>query len=164
MNISQAANPDARALADLFKSVSVGAIVNYTDMTEAIGRNIHDRRHLIPRALTLAAREAGAIFGSVRKIGYQRLSPQEAHILGANARGRIRRTAKRTAEAISAAVSTANDLPDAEKRRAYAEINSLNLIRHIAADKQVSASEVTPRAEPLGIVMRRFARTIGAAE
>lgn len=164
MNISQAANPDARALADLFKRTSIGAIVTHADMTEAIGRNIHDHRHLIPRAITLAAREAGAVFGSVRKVGYQRLAPQEAYILGSNARGRIRRTAKRAAEAISAAVTATNDLSDTDKRRAYAEVNSLGLIRHLAADKQVSAAAAEPKAEPLGIVMRRFAQSIGAAE
>lgn len=161
MNITQTTNPDTRALADLLCATSVGGTVTYADMTKAIGRDIMSRRYLIPRAISLAAKEAGAIFGGVRRVGYQRLAPSEAHILGAHVRGRIRRSAKRTSDAITSALATANDMPDAERRRAFAEVNSLNLIRHLAADKRVAATVAEPKAEPVAIVMRRFAEQIG---
>jgi hypothetical protein len=164
MNITQALNPEARALVDLFTAASVGAVVTYADMSAAIGRDIHARRHLIPRAMTLAAKEAGAIFGSVRGVGYQRLAATDAHMLGAHTRGRIRRSAKRTADAITAAVSAANDMPDEARRRAFAEVNAMGLIRHLATDKAVSATTAEPKAEPVAHTMRRFAEAIGATK
>ena len=83
-------------------------------------------------------------------------------MLGAHARGRIRRSAKRAADAITAAVQAANDMPDDAKRRAYAEVNAMALVRHITTDKQVSAASTEPKAEPVAITMRRFAEQIGA--
>lgn len=162
MNIAQTLSAETRALADLFAAAPVGETVTYAAMSAAIGRSIADRRYLALRAMTVATKETGAIFGSVRGIGYQRLAPQNAHMLGAHARGRIRRSAKRTADAIVAALATANDMPDAARRAGYAEVNAMNLVRHITADKQVSAATPEPKAEPVAITMRRFAEQIGA--
>lgn len=162
MNIAQTLSAECRVLADLFAATPVGGTVSYSAMSQAIGRSISERRYLAIRAMHVATRETGAIFGSVRRIGYQRLAPQDAHMLGAHARGRIRRSAKRTAGAIIAAVQSANDMPDDAKRRAYAEINTMQLVRHISADKQVSAAASEPKAEPVAITMRRFAEQIGA--
>jgi len=164
MNITQTMSAECRALADLFAATPVGGTVTYAAMTQAIGRSIADRRYLIPRAAHVATRETGAIFGSVRRVGYQRLAPQDAHMLGSHTRSRIRRSAKRTADAIVAAVTATNDMPDAAKRRAYAEVNAMALIRHIATDKQVAAGTTEPKSEPVGVVMRRFAQAIGAIE
>lgn len=161
MQITQTTTPDTRALVDLLCAASIGATVTYDQMSAAIGRSIQGRRYLIPRAITLAAKEGGAIFGSVRKVGYLRLAPTEAHVLGAHARGRIRRSAKRTADAITAAMAAANDVPDSERRRAFAEVNSLGLIRHLASDKRVATVASEPKAEPVAVVMRRFADQIG---
>ena len=163
MNITQTLSAECRALADLFSGAPIGGSITDADMSTAIGRSIAERRYLAIRAMHVATRETGAIFGSVRGVGYQRLPPQDAHILGAHARGRIRRNAKRTADAIVAALQSTNDMPDDAKRRAYAEVNAMGLIRHISADKQVSAATPEPKAEPVAITMRRFAEQIGAA-
>ena len=162
MNVTQTLSAECRALADLFAATPVGKTVTYAAMSQAIGRNIADRRYLAIRAMHVATRETGAIFGSVRGAGYMRLKPQDAHMLGAHTRGRIRRSAKRAADAIVAAVQSANDMPDDAKRRAYAEVNAMALVRHITADKQVSAAASEPKAEPVAITMRKFAEQIGA--
>lgn len=162
MNVAQTLSAECRALADLFAAAPVGGTVTYAAMSHAIGRSIADRRYLALRAMQVATRETGAIFGSVRGTGYMRLKPQDAHMLGAHARGRIRRSAKRAADAITAAVQAANDMPDDAKRRAYAEVNAMALVRHITTDKQVSAASTEAKAEPVGVVMRRFAQQIGA--
>jgi hypothetical protein len=164
MNITQTLSADSRALATLFAEAPVGGTVTYAAMSDAIGRSITPRRYLALRALQIVNRETGAIFGSVRGVGYQRLAATDAHMLGAHARGRIRRTAKRTASAIQSAIDTANDMPDEAKRRAYAEINALSLIRHLSRDKPVAAATPEPKAEPVAITMRRFAESIGATE
>ncbi len=161
----QSLSPETRALADLLNSASVGATVTFHDMSRAIGRPIASRRYLISRALILAARETGAIFGTVRSVGYQRLEAQDAHILGAHSRRRIRRTAQRASTMISAAVAKANDMPDPARRKAFAEMNALALIRHVASDREVTATHAAePKAEPVALLMRRFARQIGAVD
>lgn len=164
MNITQTLSAECRALADLFAAAPVGGTITYDALTQAIGRPIVERRYLALHAMRVATRETGAIFGSVRGVGYQRIPPQDAHILGSHARSRIRRNAKRASDAISAALRATNDMPDAAKRKAYAEINSMALIRHLATDKQVAAGSPEAKAEPVAIVMRRFAQAIGAAD
>jgi|GEM_PF-3209208 len=164
MNISQSLSAEVRALADLFGAAPIGGTVTFAAMTAALGQPIQARRYLAVRALHVCTRESGAIFGSVRSVGYQRIEPKNAHILGSHTRGRIRRASKRTADAIVAAITSTNDISDIDQRKAWAEVNSLSLIRHIATDKQVSAASAEPKAEPLAIVMRRFAQQIGAIE
>jgi len=163
MLITQSLSAECRALTDLFVATPIGGTITYADMTRAIGRDISARRYLCLRAIEVAGKEAGAIFGTVRGVGYRRLPPQDAHQLGSHARGRIRRTAKRAASAIAAALATANEMPDEAKRRAYAEVNALALIRHLATDRNVAAATPDPKPEPVGIIMRRFAEKIGAA-
>ena len=162
MNIVQTLSVECRTLADLFAATPVGETVSYSAMSAAIGRSIADRRYLAIRAMHVATKETGAIFGSVRGVGYQRLAPQNAHMLGSHTRGRIRRSAKRTADAIVAAIQSTNDMPNDARRRAYAEVNSMRLVQHISADKQVSAAGTEAKAEPVAITMRRFAEQIGA--
>lgn len=164
MQIAQTIAPDTQAIVDLLTAASVGDTVTFAAMSEAIGRPIKTRSHLIPRAIHIAARDHGAIFGSIRGVGYQRLAAHDAHLLGAHARRRMRRSAKRTSEAITAAVTKANDLPAAARRRAYAEVNAMALIRHLATDKQVTATVAEPKAEPLAVTLRRFAQQIGITE
>ena len=163
MNVTQALSADTRTLADRLTATPIGGTVTYAAMTEAIGRSIVPRRYLALRAMHVANKESGAIFGSVRGVGYQRLAATDAHLLGAHARGRIRRTAKRAADSILAAVDAANDMPDGAKRQAYAEVNAMALIRYLATDKKVSAATPEPKAEPVAITMRRFAEQIGVA-
>lgn len=162
--ITQSLGAETRALVDLLVATPVGQIVTFATMSNTIGRPIGERRHLIPRAMTIAAKESGAIFGGVRTVGYQRLAAQDAHILGHHTRRRMRNSAKRTTAAIVSAISHANDLPDAAKVRAYAEVNALELVRHITADKHVLAQPPEAKAEPVARTMRQFARSIGAID
>jgi hypothetical protein len=161
MNVTQSLSAECRALADLFAATPVGGTVTYAAMSQAIGRSIAERRYLAIRAMQVATRETGAIFGSVRGTGYMRMPPQDAHMLGAHTRGRIRRSAKRAADAIVAAIQSANDMPDDAKRKAYAEVNAMSLVRHITTDKQVSAASTEAKAEPVAITMRKFAEQLG---
>ena len=161
MQIAEAIAPETAALVELLAATPVGEVASYTAMSSAIGRDIAARRYLIPSAIRHAAIQHGAIFGTVRGVGYKRLASTEAYILGAHARRRIRRSAKRASDAIVEAMSKANDMPDAEKRRAYAEVNALALVRHIASDKEVTATVAEPKAEPVAIVARRVAQAMG---
>lgn len=160
MSIIQTLSAECRAVADMFTASPVGGVVTYAAMSQAIGQPIQNKRYVALRALEVANRECGAIFGVVRGVGYQRLAAQDAHVLGAYTRGRIRKAAGRTIKHMAAAISSANNMPDDAKRRAYAEINSLALARHIAGDKQITAAAGEAKAEPVAVVMRRFAEQI----
>jgi hypothetical protein len=161
MQTVESLSPDTRALADRLVATQVGDTITFGQMSDAIGRDIAARRHLIPRAIAIAAREAGAIFGSIRGVGYRRLEPAEAHILGAHARQRLRRSTRRASDAILSAVTRANDLPEPAKLRAYAEVNALSLLRHLATDKVVSAAAGEAKPEPVAVTARRFAEHLG---
>ena len=164
MNITQSLGAETRALVDLLTATPVGQVVTFASMSTAIGRAITDRRHLIPRAMTIAAKESGAIFGGVRGIGYQRLAATDAHLLGHHTRRRMRNSAKRTTNAIVSAITHANNMPDGPKARAYAEVNALALIKHMATDKEVLARVSEAKAEPVAVTMRAFARQMGAID
>lgn len=164
MKITQTLSTETRVLADLFAAAPIGGTVTWEEMSRAIGRNIMDRRYLALRAMAVANSECGAIFGNVLRVGYQRLPPQDAHILGSHMRGRIRRGAKRTSDTIIAAVQSSNDMPDEAKRKAYAEVNALGLLRMIATDRHVAAATPEPKPEPVAITMRRLAQQIGAID
>ena len=155
-------SPETRALADLLSAASVGDTVTFDAMSAAINRPIASRRYLIFRALACVSEESGAVFGSVRGVGYQRIAANDAHMIGAHARRKIRRTAKRTADTITSAVHHANNLSDDDLRKAYSEVNALGLIRHLAADRVVRATPSETKPEPVGITMGRFARALGA--
>lgn len=164
MNITESLQAETRALVDLFVAAPINGVVTFSEMSRVIGRPIGLRRHLVPRAMRIASRESGAIFGNVRGEGYKRLAAEDAHLLGSTARRRIRRTAKRASEAIVAAVMVNNSISSEAKRKAYAEVNTMGLIRHIATDRAVAkANEIADdsKPEPVAIVAQRFAREIG---
>jgi hypothetical protein len=163
MSVIQHLSAEVRVIADLLKAASVDDTVTYAAMSQAIGQPIQAKRYLALRALEVANKESGAIFGSVRCVGYQRLPAQEAHVLGSHTRGRIRKAAARTIRHITAALDAANDMPMPAKLKAYTEINSLALARHIASDKQITAATGDAKAEPVAVVMRRFAQQIVGA-
>ena len=85
---------ETRALADRLMQAAVGDVVTYSDLSAALGADVHRRRYLLMQAIKAANAETGALFASVRRIGYQRLAANEAHIVGAAARRRIRSTTR----------------------------------------------------------------------
>lgn len=154
---------DTRTLTDRFLATPVGATIRYSDMSAAIGADIQARRHLILRAIAIASREAGAIFGSVRGVGYKRLASEDASVVGAHARHRIRSTARRSSRVIQRAVEVANDMSEPARVKAYAEISALSLIQHVATDKARSAVSISDKPQPVAITLRAMMDQIKAA-
>lgn len=141
---------DIRTLAEALKSASYGALVTFDDLSQALGRNVLlSQRYLIYAAIKVANEESGAVFASVRKRGYRRLPPDEAHKVGQTARRRVRRAARAAANGITAALRAANAIEPEAQRRANAEISALNLIEHLSMDRNVkpsAAHESTPQS------------------
>lgn len=155
---------EVRALTDCFLATPIGGVVTYPEMTEAIGADIMARRYLVMRAIKTALRENGAIFGAVTRVGYQRLSAEQAHTIGSNARARVRRTSRRAADAITRAIAVANDVSDEARGRAFAEISALQLIQHLTTDKARSVVVETAKPQPVAVTLRAMMTQIGAVQ
>lgn len=157
-------SPDVRALAEAFKATPIGETIGYSDLSRAIGRDIQACRYLAASAMRAANREAGAIFANVKREGYKRLHPSEAHTIGHTTRRMIRARSARAIRTINTAISMANDVPDAARLRATAEASALGLIQHIARDSSVPIPESADKPVPVAMVARQFLERIGAKE
>lgn len=147
---------DVQALADMLASTPIGAVVTYSDLSDAIGRDVLRVRHLLHAARIRARKDTGAVFSPVTRVGLRRLTAEEAHTIGSTARQRVRRTSKRALVAMAAVLARANDLPPDVMRRATAEISALGLLEHLAADRNQPPPPEEPKAEPVAVVARRF--------
>jgi len=155
---------DVRALTDRFLETPIGGTITYADMTAALGSSIEARRYLIQRALHVASRETGAIFASMRAVGYKRLPAEDAPLLGSHARQRIRNTSRRAAQAITHAVQVANDISDGARTRAYAEVSALALIQHVSTDRAAKAIPDSEKPQPVAVTLRGMMARLGAVE
>lgn len=150
-------SPETAALAERLAAASVGEVVEFSEMSAAIGRDIKGRQHILRSALRVVLRDHGALFANVRSVGYQRLPAEEAHKVGARARERIRRGAHRGSLQITQAIRRANDLPPEAMRKAYSEQATLGLIEHLSRDVIQPKQEDGPeKPEPVGVTARRM--------
>ena len=136
---SSAIEADITAIADTLAETSVGTICTFAAISDAIGRDVGACRYLIPRAIKRVNESSGALFASVRGVGYQRISPDDAHTIGSAARGRVRRTSRRASTTIINAIDRANTLPDDKRRKALGEVATLNMLAHLATERTVRA-------------------------
>ena len=153
---------EVRAIADRLAAVPVGETVSYGDLSEALGADVRVRRYLVLAAIRATNVEAGAIFGSVRGVGYKRLPAEDAHMVGALTRRRIRRAARRAEKTIVRAVAVANTMPEEAKLRAYREISVLGMIGHLTADRTAATAPLESRPQPVAHTMRALLAAIGA--
>lgn len=162
--ISTQISPDVAALVTRLIDSKPGDEIAYHQLSKVVGRDVAKTdRWLIQRAIEVAARDHGAIFGNIRGVGYQRLSADQAHMLGATSRTSIRRKAKRTIKRIVSAVSRVNQMNPEAARKANAEISTLGVLEHISRDKVAAPAATHDDApEPVAIAMQRMLRNMGA--
>jgi len=151
-------SPDVRALIAHLAAVPVGGIVTLDDMAAVIGRDMADHRHLYYSAARILMRETGAVFASIRKVGYERLSAaRAAEIIGPASRSRIRGTAMRGKRGLVATLASANDLAPDLVMKASNEIATLGLIAHLSSTAVAKAAPPPPTApEPVAMTARRL--------
>lgn len=150
-------SPDVSALVELFIETKPGDVITYDAMTRQIGRSIKDHRWLALRAMDLSARDHGAVFANERGTGYVRLDPEDAHSIGATARGRVRRIARKAGKTIRYALQRQNGVSPEANRKANAEISVLGLMEHISSSKFATPTEThDKRPEPVAIVAQRM--------
>jgi predicted transcriptional regulator len=155
---------DTRAIADLLLACPIGDTVSLASMSDAIGRDIRKHRHIIVTARRVVEREAGAVFASVRGIGYQRLDAERTvAVVAPAARKHIARSAKRAARSINEATRRVNDLPVEVRRRAVHELGVLGIIEHAARERAPKLTDDAPtKPEPVAVVAQRWlARMMG---
>lgn len=157
---------DTRAIADLLAATPIGQTVTFAALSQAIGRDIAARRHILAAARKVAQREVGAVFVATPRIGYRRLAAEEAaRVIGSAARQHIRRTAGRARKAIAAGTAGANDLAPDVQRRIAAEVSALALIEHISRDAAVKPADSAPtKPTPLAVTARAMLAALTRTE
>lgn len=162
MPISSDINADTRAIADILNAAPFGGTVTLDTMTDAIGRDIRDCRYVALSAMRVAERETGAVFASVRRIGYRRLTVDEFAEIGMTARARIRRTARSSARAMGAAMTRVNDMTDEQRRNVIREQSALGLLAHLAQDRSMpKIPDDVKQTQPIAITMRAAMAALG---
>lgn len=154
---------ETQIIIDALRNVPIGGTILLAEISDAIGRDIATCRGYLYTALKRVQTDDGAVFSSVRKIGYRRLPAEEIPMVGKTARDRIRRTAARGSQAIAAGIAGANDLPDDVRINLHKQQGALNMIAHLARDKQTAAVNVTASRPPtVAETARSFLSAIGA--
>lgn len=153
---------DVRRIADCLSATPIGSTITWPDMSSVIGRDLRRCRHVLYSAERIAQRESGAVFLCERGKGYRRLPVEEIASVGATARSRIRRQARRGNTTIAAGIDGANDIPAGVLRTLLREQSMLGLIAHMARDRSLPTIPIgDTRPLPVAVVARQFLDLIG---
>lgn len=158
----QQLSADTRSVADVLMNCAVGETVTYSDMSKSIGRDVRRVRHIVYTAMKIANEEAGAIFDTLRGIGYVRRAPADADKKGSHARKHVRRVMRATAKTMINASKRANDMPASARRAVNAEIAAAQLIAHVSRDRSVASMGDEDRVMPVALASEAFLKHIGA--
>jgi hypothetical protein len=118
-----AANPqtsiEIEAIARLLAEAPVGGVVTYQQIEAATGRRIAECRIALLKARDAVEAQSGGLFGTVHKVGVKRLTAAEAPGIGADARRRMGKAARRTYKRLSTLKT--NDIDITTRARIDAE-------------------------------------------
>src|SRR5579859_3537639 len=119
-----------RLIADALNACAIGKQVTHHQMARAIGRQ--PAPGIVQRARRLANQESGAVFRSVRGIGYERMPANQAASLDNSTREHTRRCYRQASRMIGNALAKANDLTSDEVRRGCQAMTHLGLLEALA--------------------------------
>jgi hypothetical protein len=120
-----------RKLADALKALRAGDQITHEQIQKVTGLNPCPNE-LFQSAHTMANREAGCYFDSVRAIGYIKRPPTEWEGVSTKYRKRVRRQASKGRKYVSNIVSKTNELSAEDQRRASRETGLLQTIEAMA--------------------------------
>ncbi len=137
------------ALIDVLRAASVGSVVSYAALSEAIGEDVTECRHYLYTAVN-ALQGEGIAFGTVRGEGVKRLVSEEIPAIGDDAMQRIRRTSRRARKRMGV-VSSMNDVPNEVRIKVNATASMLGVIENFSSNKSRKAveAEVTKTQGPI---------------
>lgn len=124
---------DAKTLADLMRGVAIGDVLTYQTMSEAIGRDVLDDRGVMYTARGIVQREDRMVFDSVHKHGIKRLADIEIVSLGDRARSRVRKIARRAAQAIVCV--NYDEMPREAQVKHNTALSMLGVMQELTTDK-----------------------------
>lgn len=91
-----AASADAKTIAHVLRTIEVGGIISYEDLSRAIARNVClTGRPAMDTARGIVQREDRMIFDAIRGVGLKRLADNEIIDLGDKARDHVRRASRK---------------------------------------------------------------------
>ena len=102
---------DAAIILARLKSTNPGEIVNYSDLSSLIGRNVQAEARYIMETARRHAKKDRIYFGVVTNVGLQRLDDSGKVKVGSGMLSKIRRTSRRAAQTL-AAVENFSTLPN----------------------------------------------------
>jgi len=131
---------DARFLYQHLKTIRVGSVVSYADLSAVIGRDVAGDSTALQRAIRICLREDNIVFANIRGEGYKRLNDAEIVDTGADTIARIRRTSKRGVQKMLA-VQKFDDLPNDKKLQHSARVSVLASLVDATTSKQMKKVE-----------------------
>lgn len=165
MNIAQTRHPETDLLIEALRAVPLGGEIGYRTLSEAIGRDVTGAaRARLASARTIAQRDHGVCFFALRGTGLRRITVEELPQVGAQARRRIRSTARSGLRTISAVVGVSNGASAETMRKISADRAALGLAAEIASEPAQVAFEPGQSQTPMppALAGQAFLRHIGA--
>ena len=133
------------ALCRLFRELSIGAVLTYGDASRVIGRDVQTvARFSWIRARDIVEKEDGIRFGTVHAQGAKRLTAEDIPAIGAQARRRIRRTARKGAKRLRN-LRGVNAIDADVQRRIDAEVSALGAIALVTTEHAARKIETEVR-------------------
>jgi hypothetical protein len=133
------ASLETRMLTEMLLSAQVGETVTFTDMSTRVGYNGGGGDPHLQSAKNRAFNEKGAVFDSVRGVGYKRLNDKEIVSDATRDRERVGKSAKRAIKKL--ATVKYSDLPESERLTHNVEMTILNAQAALAKRKTVGLIE-----------------------
>lgn len=135
-------------LVDAIAATPLGDIVTHAALSSAIKSKEKVPTWVFYPARLIANQQFGIILGSVKGVGYKRLTTAEMPVVGGHARRRVSAIAKTSSRSLGNAIRKTNDIDDETKKRAIAEMTSLDLVAFIASSRVVPTQETEPERRP----------------
>lgn len=153
-------HPDTRLLYQTLAAVKPGEDITYEALSKAVGYLVKGGNSHLQSALRIAFRDADAVFGSVRGVGYHRMTPEEIAKNSKNDVKSVRRVAARkTSKLFKAPFDQLSPEAQREFNTSSAILGSVSVFLTPQARKQVDgAVAVAGKEIPVAETMRIFAR------
>ena len=153
-----AMSADTRLLIDHLRSLGVGAVASYADLTKTIGKDVRSRRHSLRSAMRHLLRE-GKVYAAVMRAGIKRLNDQEIVAVGDEGLRRMRKMANRISRKLSC-VTDFDALPDKQRYRHNALMSLSMAVGSITDSRKVEKLEhrvaQVGRSLPLSSTLHSF--------
>lgn len=151
---------DIRALADFLAALPVGEVATYAQLSQTIGRNVQKGAgYILAAARDVVEKEAGAIFGTIHRVGVKRLTGQEAIGVGAQTGRKIKRAARRGISRLGRIRDNSLSDDDRRKINAYtAQLGAVAMLAGADTARKVEKKSDASAVLPVGRVLDVFAR------